>query len=198
MPAYAGVDDDRLMEAIKAGDSAALETLYDRHSAAVLAVTKRVLGEPADAEDAVLDVFLQVWERADRYERGRSGALAFLMTLARSRAIDRLRERQRRRARLVAPGDEQLLDGLDAQLGDPTPLQVTLSAERRARVQSALARLDPAVRSAVELSFFHGLTHPEIAEQLGQPLGTVKTRIRQGLIQLRQWLGQGPDRGEPL
>jgi RNA polymerase sigma-70 factor (ECF subfamily) len=188
-------DDLRLMEGIKAGDTAALEALYARHARAVLGVCRRILGDPRDAEEAMLDAFAQLWEHGDRYDPARASPLSYLMTVARSRAIDRARA-VGRRGRWLSDEDEQLLADLDR--GEPvtaSPLARLLSAESRSVVEVALGRLPAEQREAVELAFLEGLTHLEISARLGQPLGTVKTRIRSALLRLRSSLRGGEGGG---
>ena len=181
-------DDLRLMEAIKAGEAAALEALYARYARAVLGVCRRILGDPRDAEEAMLDAFAQVWEHGDRYDPGRASPLSYLMTVARSRAIDRARS-VGRHGRLLSNEDEAVLVDLGSQ--EPilaSPLTLLLSAENRGVVEGALRGLPAEQREAVELAFFEGLSHREVADRLAAPLGTVKTRIRQGLLRLRDGL----------
>jgi len=177
-------DDFALMQAIAAGDRAALERLYDRHSPLVLAVSRRVLKDAAEAEDVLTTVFFEVWSRADRFDASRGSPLSYLTTLARSRAIDRRRSRA---ARPVALSSENSAAENAAAMAStaPTPLQSSDINEQRQRIRAALAELEPAQREAIECSFYEGLSHSEIAEKLQKPLGTVKTYIRQGLIRLR-------------
>lgn len=172
------------MQAIAAGDRAALERLYDRHSPLVLAVSRRVLKDAAEAEDVLTTVFFEVWSRADRFDASRGSPLSYLTTLARSRAIDRRRSRA---ARPVALSSENSAAENAAAMAStaPTPLQSSDINEQRQRIRAALAELEPAQREAIECSFYEGLSHSEIAEKLQKPLGTVKTYIRQGLIRLR-------------
>jgi RNA polymerase sigma-70 factor (ECF subfamily) len=180
--------DLRLMEAIKAGEASALEALYERYGRVVLALCRRILGDPRDAEEAMLDAFAQVWEQGDRYDPGRASPLSYLMTVARSRAIDRARALGRHRA-LLSDGDEVLLAAPDRGMPvPPSALSALLSAESRSAIEDALRALPPEQREALELAFFAGLSHREVAERLATPLGTVKTRIRQGLLRLRDIL----------
>ncbi len=173
-----GDDDHDLMERIAARDPSALATLYDAHASVLLALGVRVLRDRMEAEEVLGDVFLEVWSRHDRYSPARGTPLAYLVTLTRSRAVDRLRSRRQR---------DWSLPASDASARS-SPLEDALSGEQRRHVQEALNGLTPPQRRAVELSFFDGLSHTEIARSLGEPLGTVKTRIRQGLIQLRKAL----------
>jgi RNA polymerase sigma-70 factor, ECF subfamily len=178
-------DDLRLMEGIKAGDVAALEAFHARYGRAVLAVCRRILGDPRDAEEATLDAFAQIWEHGDRYDSGRASPLSYLMTVARSRAIDRARAAGRHRVALSA-ADEALLEALASDApGAASPLALLLDSESRASIDRALHDLSPEQREALELAYFEGLSHREVAERLDAPLGTVKTRIRQGLLRLR-------------
>jgi RNA polymerase sigma-70 factor (ECF subfamily) len=188
--------DGDLIKAVAEGDADALAVLYDRHGGAVYALCLRMLRDADDAEELLEDVFWQLWRRANQFDPTRGSALAYLLTLTRSRAIDRLRARDRRvRLRNEIPDPllgESLLGA--ATVGD-SPLQETLALERRARVRSALADLPAPQREAVELSFLEGLSHPEISTRLGEPLGTIKTRIRSGLLRMRDSLRDAP--GEP-
>ena len=171
------------------GDADALAVLYDRHGTAVFSLCLRMLRDAEEAEELLEDVFWQIWRRADQFDPTRGSALAYLLTLTRSRAIDRLRARERR-VRLRSELPDPLLG--ESLLGAATlagsPLQEALAVERRARVQLALAALPAAQREAVELSFLEGLSHPEISRRLGEPLGTIKTRIRSGLLRMRDAL----------
>ena len=185
-------DDDRgILQAIKAGDARALGRLYRRYGPSVVALCRRILGDPTEAEDAALDSFVQVWEQSDRYDPSRASPLTYLMTIARSRAIDRLRAR-RRRPVPVDWNDEAWPERESSHAG---PYDAAVEAERRDRVQAALRALSERERRPIELSFYAGLSHREIAERLVLPLGTVKTRIRQGLIRLR---GLFQNDGRPL
>jgi RNA polymerase sigma-70 factor (ECF subfamily) len=179
--------DVRLMRAIAGGDRAAFGLLYDRYSARLLGLFVRILNDRHDAEEALVELFWEVWDRADRYDATRGCAATYLMTLARSRAIDR---RRRRAARPdTDPSRTRPVEAADAGTGsDPTPLQGVLFDEQAAIVRRAMDQLDPIHREAIELSFFDGLSHTEIAERLSRPLGTVKTWIRQGLTRMRDGL----------
>jgi RNA polymerase sigma-70 factor (ECF subfamily) len=181
----AAIDLD-LLERIRQGDSAALDALYKRYKSPVYSLVWKILQSPEEAEDVALDVFWQVWRQADRYDPSRGAPPAWIFTVARSRAIDRLRARQRREARTVSFDDPATrLDPFDEEAA---PDDVASYRQARDAVREAMTGLSPVQREAVELAFFRGLTHVEIAEKLGEPLGTVKTRIRQGLIRLRRAL----------
>ncbi len=171
------------MEGIAKRDVGALAALYDRYAPAVLALCARILGRRDEAEDLVSEIFFEIWRRAGRYDPHRASPSVYLMTLARSRAIDRWRFLQRR----IGVWGEASDPDAAVSLGQ-RPLARVIENEHRDRLRDALDTLVPGERDAVELSFFHGLTHREIAERLDQPLGTVKTRVRRGLLRLRDQL----------
>ncbi len=175
-----------LIEKIRQGDQSALDLLYKRYSSPVYSLIWKILQNSEEAEDVALDVFWQVWRQADRYDPARGAPPAWIFTLARSRAIDRLRSRSRREDRTISIDDPNLhFDPLDE---NASPDQVVSFRQSRDAVRAAMEKLSVVQREAVEMAFLKGMTHVEIAEKLGQPLGTVKTRIRQGLIRLRKHL----------
>lgn len=174
-------DDFRLMDAIAARDAAALSALYDRHAPGVMGVCLRILRDRAEAEEVAGDVFIEIWNRAERFDPTRGHPVAYLLSLARSRAIDRLRSRVRRDRIFSAPEDVDARSAAD-------PFQDSSIAQMRVHLERALAGLQPGQREALELAYFDGMSHSEVAAQLGEPLGTVKTRIRQGLLRLRERL----------
>lgn len=174
---------DLLMERVARGDRAALLALYDRVGPTMLAVAARVTGERAVAEEVVQEVLLAVWREAATFERARGSATAWLLTLSRNRAIDVVRARRRRGAheeRLAAERPE----------ATPTPEAACVDTERSLAVQHALSRLKPEQRVALELSYYSGLSHSEIAAQLEIPLGTIKTRIASAARALRDELAR--------
>ena len=177
--------DAAVLRRMAAGDSGALAELYDRHARGVYSLALRVLQDVHEAEDVVQDVFSQAWRQATRYDAARAAVGAWLLNLTRSRAIDRLRAR---RARPEAPVDTEVIAAV-AGPGMAADEHV-ISDERARLVRQALDDLPRLQRVAVELAFYEGLTHVEIAEQLEQPLGTVKTRIRLGLLRLRDALSE--------
>jgi len=168
------------------GDDDALAELYDRHVRVVYSLALRILRDQRDAEEVVQDVFAQAWRQSRRYSAERGSVVAWLMTLTRSRAVDRLRGR---RSRPEDPADSgPILQMTDAA----APADERLAWAARAEgVRTALAALPLLQRIAIELAFYEGLTHAEIAARLEQPLGTVKTRIRLGLLKLRDVLTEG-------
>jgi len=191
-PSRQTLDDDYLlMEGIARRDASALSRLYDRHSGVVYALCLRILRDPGMAEDTMVDVFQEVWQRADRYNAGRGTPTAYLLTLTRSRALDRARMRG---ARPTSPLHEN--EGAQGQPDPSTdPLQAAMEDERRLLIRQALERLDPKYREVMECSFYEGLSHTEIALKLGKPVGTVKTYLRRGLIQLRDLIRTVDDGG---
>ena len=174
---------------VAAGDGAALAALYDAHSRAVYSLALRVVGDEAEAEDVLQEVFAQAWRQASRYDSARGTVAAWLLTMARTRAIDRVRAR-RARPDMHAPGTAEA--SLDVSAPGADPSEALAAARDAERVREALRGLPLLQRLAIELAFFEGLTQAEIAERLEQPLGTVKTRIRLGLIKLRDALSGGP------
>ncbi len=169
---------------VAGGAGEALAELYDRHSRPVYSLALRVLGDQSDAEDVTQDVFTQAWRQASRYDAARGAVGAWLLNMARSRAIDRLRARRGQPAATIDA--TPLLASLPD--GGPAPDVVADSIDSASRVRSALNDLPLVQRLAIELAYFEGLSHSEIAERLEQPLGTVKTRIRLGLLRLRDAL----------
>lgn len=169
------------------GQASGLAELYDRHGRAMFSLAFRILRDQQDAEEVVQDVFAQAWRQAARYDTSRGVVVAWLLMMVRSRAIDRLRARRGR------PTLQEDHPATLRQLSDEAPPVdlALLSAEQVGRVRAALEALPAAQRTAIELAFYEGLTHSEVAEQLEQPLGTVKTRIRMGLLRLRAALGGG-------
>jgi RNA polymerase sigma-70 factor (ECF subfamily) len=165
------------------GDQGAFASLYDASRNLVYSTALRILGEPADAEEVTLDVYMQVWRNAKDYSPQRGSVAAWLVLQARSRAIDRARSRSTRTRR-----EEPFDQGAQFRSADPGPESETEALQRRRRVVVALDTLPPEQRQVIELAFFSGLTHTELAAHLDQPLGTVKTRVRQGMIKIRELL----------
>ena len=175
--------DRRALEGMARGEHGALAELYDRHGRLVFSLALRVLRDQGDAEDVVQEVFSQAWRQASRYESSRGHVVAWLMNLARSRAIDKLRSR---RARPETGASDVEADRM-LDLAPPVDEQLALS-DQAERIRTAVGQLSLVQRVAIELAFYEGLTHVEIAERLELPLGTVKTRIRQGLSKLKERL----------
>lgn len=190
----AAFDDGALMREVAARDADALAVLYDRHAPRVLGLCMRVLRDRAEAEEVLEDVFWELWQRAERYDAERGDPLSYLLVLTRSRALDRLRA-VRRRAGVVHLVDRADAPEPPAAENAASPQRALLRAEQSERIGSALGELPPKQRRAIELSFFAGLSHSDIAHELGEPLGTVKTRIRQGLLSLRAHLRRTGETG---
>jgi RNA polymerase sigma factor (sigma-70 family) len=167
---------DDLVKRVVAGDSSALEALIDETRPFVFTRALRILGSPADAEETVADVYAQVWKSAGRYDPQRVGVLPWLLNIVRSRAIDRLRSRVRDQRQSAA--------GLCLECGGNN----TSTYEVNALIKRALQALSFEQRQAIELAYFYGYSMTEIASELGQPVGTVKTHVRSGLIALRRLL----------
>lgn len=170
------------MSRLAAGDMEAAAELYDRHAGQILALARRILRNDGDAEDIVQEVFSQVWRNARRFESARGSVGAWLLVIARTRSIDRLRARQARPDNVAEAYPDSIVDR-----GVPVTDQL-LSEEQAARIRQALVALPDAQRTALELAYYEGLTQSEIAQRLTEPLGTVKTRIRTALMTLRQRL----------
>ena len=168
---------------IQAGDARALAELYDRYTPLLYPVALRILRRPADAEDALQDAWLQVWKRAETFDPRRGSVAAWLLTVARTRALDRYRSLSSR-DRAEAKVDPEPVN---------TPVGPAAAAEREQlgeRVRDALSRLDDKQRQVLEIAYFQGLSQTEIADAVGAPLGTVKSWTRQGLSRLRELLPQ--------
>ncbi len=180
-------DDLSLVAAMARGEESAAATLYDRHSAVMYGLALRMVGEAADADEVVMDAFAQAWRDAVRYDTSRGSVVGWLTTIARTRALDLIRARGRR-SKMTDSAATQLDAPAAMGEGFRAPDQSVDEADRAAAVTSALRELPDAQRRAIELAFFEGLTHPEVAERLREPLGTVKTRIRLGMQKLRDML----------
>jgi len=182
------LEDQRTLERIAAGDSGGLAALYDRHGRSVYSLALRILGDEGDAEEVAQDVFAQAWRRAGQYDVSRGTVAAWLLVMARTRAIDRFRARRVRPEGRVHEDDGLTLQQLPAT--NPDVASEMMAAERGQRVRRALEELPLLQRAAIELAYFEGLSQREIAERLEQPLGTVKTRMRLGLLKLRDALAE--------
>ena len=180
-------EDLESLRLLVSGDQGAAAGLYDRHSRALYSLILRILGDEGEAEDVLQEVFVQAFRQAGRYDASRGAVAAWLLMMARSRAIDRLRTRRTRVEGRT--GEVQVLNDLpDAQ---PDAASVIIGEEQTRLVRDALAELPLVQRVAIELAYYEGLSHTEIAERLEQPLGTIKTRIRLGLLKLRDELAEG-------
>jgi RNA polymerase sigma-70 factor (ECF subfamily) len=172
-----------LVRRVATGDQSALAALYDATNRLIYSLVLRVLGDMSSAEEVLIDVYTQVWRQAASYDANRGAPLAWMATIARSRAIDRLRsgwQDQRRKEPLDVLGD--------TPTNAASPEESAAISERQKLVREALNLLTFEQRQVIELAYYSGLSHSEIAEKLNQPLGTVKTRTRLGLMKLREAL----------
>jgi len=181
-----------LLLRIAARDEAALAEFYDRHSRLVYSVIMRILREPSDAEEVLQEAFVRVWSRSDTYDALLGSPTAWLLRIARNRAIDRLRARRVQANVAVRPAVDAgagVAPAMEPVTHD-TPETVLAGDTMAGAVRTALATLTPAQRELIEAAFFEGYTHSELATRFGVPLGTVKTRIRTGLAVMRDRLEQ--------
>ena len=176
----ATTDDAAIVRRMATRDEGALAALYDQWMQAVYSLAMHLLRDADEAEDVVEETFWQAWQRAGTYDSARGTVRSWLLTMARSRALDRLRSRQRQRDEAALSSDQIL-----AIAADSDPLLDAEGTERRALVLQALRELPDDQRRALELAYFRGLSQTEIAEYLGEPLGTIKTRMRLGMQKLR-------------
>ena len=175
------------LAAVAAGDRSAMTRFYDASQRIVFALALRVVGERELAEEVALDTYMQVWRSAASFDPARGQVTTWLLTIARSRALDRRRAVAARALRESAWPDELAESAADGR-SHVEPAEVVERADLGRSLRTALESLPPAQRRAVELAFLPGLSHPQIAERLCEPLGTVKTRIRLGLLKLREAL----------
>jgi RNA polymerase sigma-70 factor (ECF subfamily) len=180
---YGTTSDERLVAELARRDVRALEALYDRYGDIVYSVSLRVVGDVQLAEDIAQDVFFRLWSRPELFDAGRGRFMTWLLSIARNRAIDERRSRGRRFRHEALPGGDA--EGMLADKEVDLPGESALLADDRLAIQKAMASLPSEQRLAIELAYFGGYTQQEIARGLGQPLGTVKTRIRLGLQKLR-------------
>lgn len=176
LPGLAG-----LVDQMAQGRQDALARLYDETSSVLNGLLLRILERPEDAEEVLLDVYMKAWKYAARYSEKRGSVQAWLMIMARNAAIDRIRQK-RAQPKTMAFEPEATPE---PESTEASPEEQTAERERRRKVQIVLRELPPEQREVVELAFFSGLTHAELAEHLREPLGTIKSRIRMGLIRLR-------------
>jgi RNA polymerase sigma-70 factor (ECF subfamily) len=180
-----GREDAALVRGMAAGDDRALGALYDRWQGFVHGVVARILRQPNDIEDVVEETFWQAWRQASRFDPARGAVQTWLLTIARSRALDRARALRRRRESPIEGDDGEVVV---QQVAPDDPGLDTEAAERRRIVTAALAQLPAEQREALELGYYGGFSQSEIAERTGQPLGTVKTRMRLAMQKLRSQL----------
>ena len=185
------LDDDALIHRMAAGDQSACGELYDRFSRPLFSIAVRIVVDRTEAEDIVQDVFVALWEKAPTFDASRGTAFAWAVTLTRNRAIDRLRSRRRRASLLGAAPPEDV--PAPAESGPSDSADHLIFKESAGAVRAALASLPLEQIRPLELALFGGLTQQEIASRLAEPLGTVKARIRRGLLKLRDVLARRHD-----
>jgi RNA polymerase sigma-70 factor (ECF subfamily) len=181
------IADREMLLRVGHGDQAAFSAFYDRLSGPLYSLALKMLGDASDAQDTLQEVFVQIWSRASTYDPEKSSVFSWAVLLTRSRAIDRLRARDRRlRVVVGSTADEnKVAEATDASTVE-SAADTANKKDEAAHVRSLLNSLPEDQRQAIELAFFGHRTHHEIAAQLGQPLGTVKARIRRGLLKLRE------------
>ena len=170
-----GAADNSLVSAVRSGDENAMAMLYDRYSSIVYSVALRVLGDTGAAEDVLQEVFMQLWRNPGGFDSSRGNLAAWLAVISRNRAIDAVRKRR---------PDTDIADVIVSV--EPDLAGDAERARAMEKVRGALGAMPSAQRSALEMAYFEGLTHTEIAAKTGEPLGTIKTRIRAGLLALRK------------
>lgn len=174
---------ENLMARVATGDQRAFDALYDHLVPAVYGVVRRVLRDPAQSEEVTQEVFIEIWKHAGRFDRDRASANTWALTIAHRRAIDRVRSEQATRDRIERVARQATSEPV------PTPADAMSQQMDRVRAADALATLSDTQREVIELAYYDGLTQIEIADRLRIPLGTVKTRARDGLTRLRRRLG---------
>lgn len=181
--------DASLVGRMAGGDERALGDLYDRHGRVLYALAFRILGDRDDAEEVVMEAFHQAWRASGAYAPDRGSVGAWLVVMARSRALDRLRARDRHTRALTRAAEDEGGNAAPA-MGVPQPMAHVFAeaGERRGQVLAALGALPEPQRVCIQLAYYEGLTQTEIATRLAEPLGTVKTRMRLGMIKLRETL----------
>jgi len=184
-PDLRSLADEELMELVDAGDTRAFEVIFDRHAGAGYSLALRMCGRRALAEDIVQEAFLSLWRSGSGYDRARGSVRSWVLSAVHNRAVDALRRTGAKTGRDVS--DEGIAERLPAR--EATDAEVERRDESR-RVRAALDELPPDQRQVIELAYFAGLSHSQIAEMLDLPPGTVKGRMRLGLTKLRQALGE--------
>ncbi len=180
--------DADLLERVAARDEAAFGQLYDRFSPGIYSMVFKMTRDEAEANDVLQDAFSHVWRKADTYDRARSAAFTWVVMIARNKCVDRLRVRQR----FARIADRAAAEAASHDEADLISAEVPVMRDERNRLRAMLADMGDEERRAIEMAFFNDLTHEEVAERLGAPLGTVKARIRRGLLKLRTLLSVRP------
>ncbi len=179
--------DEQLLTLMEKGEGRAMAVLYDRYARLVFSLAVRVLNDRPGAEEVVQEVFVKVWRRARDYDARRGKFSAWLSGIAHHHAIDELRRRRVRPTAAQAGDEEQAENIADAS---PTPLDLAVQSSERRRIVEALQAIPPEQSRVIEMAYFEGYTQQEIADKLGKPLGTIKTRMRLGMQKMRGLLGE--------
>lgn len=185
--------DEPLLPRVAAGDGMAIGEVVDRYRGLVWSLARRLGVRPADADDAVQEVFIDLWKSAGRFDPSIASEKTFVATIARRRLIDRQRRAARRPEDVELPSPEVLASEADGRIEAPQ-IEARVEASLAGR---AIARLRPEERRALLLNVYHGYSHSQIADRTGLPLGTVKTYVRRGLIRVRELLEQAPESSPP-
>jgi RNA polymerase sigma-70 factor, ECF subfamily len=181
---YSALKDDEVIAHLRAGDGWAMSVLYDRYARLVFSLSLRILNDRGAAEETVQEVFVKVWKRCGEYDTRRGKFSSWLTGIAHNHAIDELRRRRVRPS--ASEGDD---DAMDSVVDDtPAPLDLALQSLERRRIVDALKEIPNEQRRAIEMAYFEGFTQQEISGKLGEPLGTVKTRMRLGMQKLKTLL----------
>ena len=182
-----GVSDADLITLVTQGDQDALGLLYERYSRAVYSFSLRIVGDAQVAEEILQEVFVRAWQQGGSFQTARGSLITWLLSITHNLSIDEVRRRKRRPQKADSEEPELILASLPDE-GSDVEEEAWLSS-LRASIQDALQQLPAAQREAIELAYFQGLTQREIADTLGEPLGTIKTRMRLGMLKLREQLG---------
>lgn len=180
-----GFRDEELVDRLANRDLDAFETLYDQYADLVYSVALRVVGDTHVAQDVTQDVFLRLWRRPEQFDARRGKFITWLLSVTRNRSIDERRSHSRRLRHEAAPASQEEEDVIASDNERDDPAAATVLSDERSAVRSALRVLPPEQRLAIQLAYFGGMTQQEIANSLGHPLGTVKTRIRLGMQKMR-------------
>lgn len=174
---------EELIRLVAQGDETAFEELYDQVSARVFGLVRRVLRDPAQSQEVTQEIFLDIWQQASRYDADRGNAMSWILVIAHRKSVDRVRASQ-------ASMDRDLRQGIKEYQESYADVAETVETELESqRVRSALGFLSVSQREAITLAYYGGLTHQEVASKLKIPIGTAKTRIRDGMLRLRDQLG---------
>jgi RNA polymerase sigma-70 factor (ECF subfamily) len=190
---YLTKDEDRdreLMARIKARDSVALSELYDQYNRLLFGLILSILKKRSESEDILQEVFTTIWEKADQFDLERGTVYTWIVSLTRNKSIDRLRSKvyKEQKKQSVSINDDDVFHPLYSEETDP--LENTILKDRAKRVHDALANISAKQRKVLQVAYFNGMSQSEIAEEFDIPLGTVKTRIRDGMMKLREILGK--------